>query len=93
LGQEGQGVKGSIHYATGEVERVQKGIFLLIFFTVEGEGGGSFFFFSLDERKGGRRGGGKGAREWGSGKCFFHCGVAREGFTGGFFLREKFIMG
>ncbi len=37
-------MKGSIHCATGEVERVQKLIYFLIFFTVEGEGGGSFFF-------------------------------------------------
>jgi hypothetical protein len=38
-------VKGSIHCATGEVERVQKLIFFLKKFTVKGEGGGSFFFF------------------------------------------------
>jgi hypothetical protein len=39
LSQEGQGVKGSIHCARGEVERVQKLIFFLIFFTIEGGGG------------------------------------------------------
>jgi hypothetical protein len=38
-------VKGSIHSATGEVERVQKLNFFFKNFTVEGEGGGSFFFF------------------------------------------------
>ncbi len=38
-------MKGSIHCATGEVERVQKLIFFLKKFTVKGEGGGSFFFF------------------------------------------------
>jgi len=40
-------VKGSIHCATGELERVQVDFFL-IFFTIEGKGGGSYFFFSPD---------------------------------------------
>ncbi len=80
-------MKGSIHDATGEVERVQKLNFKKFFFTVEGERGGSFFFFFFPKMYGKvEGGGGKGYREMGSGKCFFHCGVAREGFTRGFFF-------
>jgi len=60
LSQEGQGVKGSIHCARGEVERVQKLIFFLIFFTIEGEGGGRFFFLGSKMYEKVEGGGGKG---------------------------------
>ncbi len=40
-------VKGSIHCARGELERVQVDFFLICF-TVEGEGVEVFFFFSPD---------------------------------------------
>ncbi len=63
-------MKGSIHSATGEVERVQKLNFFFKNFTVEGEGGGSFFFFFFpDVWKGGRRRGETRFRELRKGKA------------------------
>jgi hypothetical protein len=44
----------------GEVERVQKLIYFLIFFTVEGERGGSFFVFFPQMYEKVEGGGGKG---------------------------------
>jgi Trk-type K+ transport system membrane component len=52
-------VKGSIHYATGEVERVQK-LILFLFFYCSGGGGWKFFFFFTRIIKRWKEEGGKG---------------------------------
>ncbi len=66
-------------------------IFFLFLFTIEGEGGGGVcFFFPRDIWVGGRRRGERGTF-WVL-RCFFHCGEAREGLSGGNFF-YKVIMG